>query len=206
MPEVAGPSLRDDQRIRGLPPTFTSRQARAAGVSPRDLYQARDRAVVVELTRGVYRLGDAPESTHLDLLAVASRVPGAVVCLESALAIHDLIDDVPSAVHIAVARGRHVPKIEYPLVVVHRFDPTTFDLGVGTFEAAPGEPVRIYGQARNVVDAMRLRHRIGTDLAMHALGRYLRTTGQRGVAELLDLARRLDVEGPIRSAVEAVLA
>jgi predicted transcriptional regulator of viral defense system len=151
-------------------------------------------------------LSDAPESAHLDLLAVASRVPGAIVCLESALAIHELVDDIPSAAHIAVARGRHVPKIEYPVVVVYRFDPVTFDLGVGTFEAAPGESVRVYGRARSVVDAMRLRHRIGADLAMHALGRYVRTTGQRGVAELLEFARRLNVEGPIRSAVEAVLA
>lgn len=206
MPEAAARPRRGDQRIRGLPPTFTSGQARAAGVSPRDLYAARDRALIVELSRGVYRLSAAPESAHLDLLAVALRVPSSVVCLDSALAIHELVDDIPSAIHIAVARGRHVPKIEYPVVEVARFDSTTFELGVGMFEAAPSEFVRVYGQARSVVDAMRLRHRIGADMAMQALGRYLRSKGQRGVADLLDLARRLHVEGPIRSAVGAVLS
>jgi predicted transcriptional regulator of viral defense system len=129
-----------------------------------------------------------------------------VVCLESALALHELIDDIPSVVHLAVARGTHPPKIAYPAVVTHRFERATFELGVELFEAAPGEHVRVYGPARSVADAMRLRHLIGDTLALHALGQYLRRTGQAGVSELLDLARRLGVEGTTRSAVEAVLA
>jgi len=36
-----------------LPPTFTTGQARAAGVHPRDLYAARDDGGLVELSRGV---------------------------------------------------------------------------------------------------------------------------------------------------------
>jgi hypothetical protein len=193
-------------RMSVLAPTFTSAQARAVGIAPRELYRMRDSQAVIELSRGVFRKADAAESAYLDLLAVSARVPGAVVCGESALALHELIDDIPAAVHIAVARGKHVPVIEFPPTAVSRYDASTFGLGVERFEAAPGETVPVYSAARSVVDAMRLRHRLGETLALHALGRYLRTGGARDVAALLDLAAALGVETAVRSATEAVLA
>lgn len=189
-----------------LPPTFTAAQARAAGIAARDLYRMRDGGTVIDLSRGVFRKADAPESAYLDLLAVAARAPGSVVCGESALALHNLIDDIPAAVHIAVPRGKHAPAIQFPLTEVSRYDAATFGLGVEWYEAAPDEAVAVYSAPRSVVDAMRLRHRFGETLALHALGRYLRTGGARDVVVLLDLATALGVESAVRSAAEAVLA
>jgi hypothetical protein len=206
MPTAKGAPNRAATRVRELPATFTAGQARHHGITPRDLYRMRDEGALHELSRGVFRAADAPETAHLDLLAVATRAPNAITCLESALALHDLIDDIPSAVHIAVARGHHVPTVTYPSTVVYRFDAATFNLGLDRFEAAPREHVRVYNPARSIVDAMRLRHRIGTSLALGALNQYLRRSGHSGVPELLTLARHLNVEGPVRSTIEAVLA
>lgn len=190
----------------GLGPTFTTAQARAAGIAPRDLYAWRASGAVLELSRGVYRDADAPESVHLDLLAVSLRAPAAVICTESALSLHELIDDIPLAVTLAVPRGTHAPAITFPPAVAARFDPATFTLGVEQFEAAPGEFVPVYSAARSVVDVMRLRHQFGESMALHALGRYVRRSSQREIPTLLDLARTLGVETAVRSAVEAVLA
>jgi hypothetical protein len=187
-------------------PTFTKAQAQTAGITPRALYALRDAGSIIELSRGVYRAAAAPETVHMDLLAVALRAPAAVVCTESALALHELIDDIPAALTIAVPRGTRPPTIAYPPVTVSRFDPDTFLLGVEQFEAAPGEFVPVYGPARSVIDAMRLRHLYGDSLALHALGRYLREPGLRDITQLMDLARALGVEGPVRTATEAVLA
>lgn len=41
----------------------------------------------------------APETAHLGFLAVACRAPLAVVCLISALRLHELTDEVPAVVH-----------------------------------------------------------------------------------------------------------
>jgi predicted transcriptional regulator of viral defense system len=96
-----------------LAATFTSAQARNAEISSRDLaYLVRD-GEVVELSRGVYRHAAAPESAHLDLLAVKLRAPNAVVCGESALALHELIDDIPqrrapTVDQLPAGRGRPV--------------------------------------------------------------------------------------------------
>lgn len=158
---------------KNLPRTFTTAQARAAGISPRILYRWRDAGDVVELSRGVFRDADAPPATYPDLLAVALRAPRAVVCTLSAAVVHDLTDAAPYEVQIAVPDGTHPPKITHPPTTVLRFDPATHHLGVSAVEAAPGESVPIYDPARTVVDLIRLRHRFGHDVAYSALNRYL---------------------------------
>jgi hypothetical protein len=120
--------------------------------------------------------------------------------------LHELIDDIPAAVPIAVPRGSRRPTISYPPTVVAQYTAKTFSLGVERFEAAPGETIRVYSPARGVVDAMRHRSRIGETLALSALGRYLRRNGHGGANELQHIARELGALSVIRPAVEAVLA
>ncbi|MFD8867310.1 type IV toxin-antitoxin system AbiEi family antitoxin domain-containing protein [Streptomyces sp. NPDC059590] len=199
-------SSRLEQRLAGLSATFTTAQARQALLSPRDLASLVATGEIDELSRGVYRRADAPETAYADLLAVCARAPRAVVCGESALALHELIDDIPSAAHIAVPRGSRRPTISYPPTVVAQYAAKTFSLGIEQFEAAPGETIPMYSPARSVVDAMRHRSRIGETLALSALGRYLRRNGRGGVSELQDIARELGALSVVRPAVEAVLA
>src|SRR5258708_23348129 len=152
-----------------LGPTFTAAQAREVGRPSRDLRYLADAREVTEVSRGVYRRADAPETAHLDLIAVCMRAPQAVICDESALALHELIDDIPAVVHIAVRRGTRRPAISYPPVRVAQYAAATFDLGIEPFEAAPREIVAVYSAARSVNDAMRHRRRIGETLALSAL-------------------------------------
>jgi predicted transcriptional regulator of viral defense system len=191
--------------VAALPATFTTSQASRAGVQFRDLYAARDSGVLVELSRGVFRRADAPQASYPDLLAVAYRAPRAVVCLVSAASVHDLTDELPLAVQIAVPKGTWPPKIAYPQVEVFTWSPNTFDLGLQAVEAAPGESVRVYSPARTVVDLMRLRGRVGESVAHIALRRYLARPDAR-VGQLIDLARALDVLGPVRAAVDVLTA
>jgi len=191
--------------MESLPTTFTAAEAHQIGIHPRDLYRWRDTGQTLELSRGVFRQADAPTPTYPDFLAVAHRAPRAIICLISAASVWDLTDELPAAVTIAVPRGTRPPQITFPPVEVSRFDPERFDLGLTHLDAAPGELVRIYSAARTVVDLMRLRHRIGEPLALGALRRYL---SQRDAdrSELTELARALDVLGPLRSALDVLEA
>ncbi len=49
-----------------------------------------------------------------------------------------------------------------------------------------------------MVDLMRLRRRIGEPVAQIALRRYVTSPG-RNIGELMDMARELDVLGPVRA-------
>jgi hypothetical protein len=188
-----------------LPATFTTKVARELGVHPRDLYGWRNEGDVIELSRGVFRRGDAPPPTYPDLLAVSMRVPTGIICCLSAASLYDLTDTLVGAVQIAVRRGAHVPRIDFPPTEVLRFEAGRFELGRTTIEAAPGEPVAVYDPARTVVDLMRLRHRFGEPTAHSALRRYLAMPGARP-AQLLKYAAALGVSGPVRSAVDVASA
>lgn len=191
--------------IEALPPTFTTRTALVHGLHPRDLYRMRDDGVLIELSRGVFRQADAPVPSWPDLLAVAYRAPNAIVCCVSALVVHDLTDEIPIAVQLALPRSHRAPRIDHPPTEVFRFASATFELGLSALEAAPGENVRVYSAERTVVDLMRLRHRLGEPLALAALRRYLRRRDGRP-GELLAFARSLGVFGPVRAAIDVASA
>jgi hypothetical protein len=203
MPD-ASPRL--GRRLSALPPTFTTHLARTEDLSARDLSTLREAGEIDELSRGVYRRSDAPPTAHLDLLAGCARAPHAVACGESALSLHELIDDIPHEVRIAVPRGSHRPSISFPPTTVSQYATDTFDFAVGQFEAAPGETVPVYSAARSVVDAMRLGGAAGRGLALSALSRYLRRTGRQDVADLQRAARELGGMSAIRPTIEAMLA
>jgi predicted transcriptional regulator of viral defense system len=186
-----------------VPATFTTQTARQLGVHPRDLYRLRDVGDIIELSRGVFRRADAPPATYPDLLAVAYRAPRAVVCCVSAAAVYDLTDELPAATQIAVPKRDRPPRISYPPTEIFRFDEDAFELGLSSLEAAEGEDIRVYGPERTVVDLMRLRHRLGEQLAYEALRRYLRSRGAKPSA-VLRLAAKLGVEGPVRLALDTV--
>jgi hypothetical protein len=63
--------------------------------------------------------------------------------------------------------------------------------------------VNIYSRERSMVDAVRLRGRVGTGVAYEALRRYLRRPGA-STGELLHLARRLRTGGPMVDALEVL--
>lgn len=188
---------------RRLGGVFKAGDAIQAGVHPRELYALRDEGFLVELSRGVFRLADAEMSPYLDLVAVSRRSPAGTICLNSALSFWDLTDEIPAEVHLAVPRGSHRPAIDYPPVRIHVFAAGTFDLGRERVCLESGEGIHIYSPERSVVDAMRMRGRVGADVAYEALRRYLRRPGA-SPGDLLRLARRLRAGGPMSDALEVL--
>ena len=191
--------------LESLPPSFTTSGAADHGVSRVALYRLRDRGAVVQLSRGAWRRADAPPTPFESLLAVALRAPHGTICLLSALAFHDLTDEIPRHVDLAVPRGKHRPKIAYPPVDVHVFDADTFELGREWVEIAPEERAPLYDEIRSTVDALRLRNQVGPDVAYGAARRLL-SRRRRAAGELLELARHLRCGGPVGEALEVLQA
>lgn len=190
--------------VRRAGGTVTAAEARAAGVRWEDLYALRDEHALVELSRGVYRLREAEANPFVDLVAVCRRVPQGTICLASALAFWDLTDQIPAEVHVAVARGRWPPRIAYPPTRVHVFQAETFALDRRRVELGSGESISVYSPERTVVDMMRMRSRVGSDLTIEALKRYLKGPGA-SPARLLELGEALRVRGPLASALAVLL-
>lgn len=144
----------------------------------------REAGEIDELSRGVYRRADTEPTAHLDLLAVCTRAPRAVVCGESALNLRELIDDIPREVHIAVPRGSHRPSATRPRKSLSTPPaPSTSRLSASRWR--PASQFRSSGL--QPAPGGRRRHAPGPSgrgsLALSALNRYLRRTGQQGVAD-----------------------
>ncbi|MGI9335800.1 MAG: type IV toxin-antitoxin system AbiEi family antitoxin domain-containing protein [Gammaproteobacteria bacterium] len=97
-----------------------------AGISRRTLYTMHANGVLERLSPGVYRLTSLPGLEAPDLVTMATRIPNGVVCLISALAVHELITHVPHAVDIAAARGAESPRIDYPPINISWFSGNAF--------------------------------------------------------------------------------
>lgn len=184
---------------------FRVREAVDAGIPRQAIYRLRDDGLLVGVSRGVWQRADADPSMHAEFAAVAARAPDATICLNSGLSYWDLSDELPTSVHLAVARGAHWPKIDTPATTLHRFPAETFALERQARSTETGEPFWIYSAGRCVVDAMRLQRQVGRDVALAALRRYMSRDGADPLS-LNALARQLGGERHMRQALEVILA
>ncbi|MDR7382901.1 type IV toxin-antitoxin system AbiEi family antitoxin domain-containing protein [Promicromonospora iranensis] len=178
---------------------FRTAEARAQGINARTLRAWVDTGLVAQIARGWYQPTDT-EVGDPDLIEIVTRSPRATICLTSALAQYDLVDDIPAAYDLALPRGAHKPVLA-TRVAWRSFDAETFYLE-RRIEQVSGVAVPIYSPARSVVDAFRMRGYEGYETATTALRRWLLRRGNQP-SELLRIARQLPrAEGPLRTALE----
>ena len=178
-------------------------QAMRAGIHPATLYSMRDSGALEEISRGVYRLAGNQPLGNPDLVIVAARTPGAVICLISALSFHELTTQIPHEVHLALPRGAEEPRLDYPPVRTYRFSGRAFSEGVDTQEL-DGVRVRIYNPEKTIADCFKFRSRIGLDTVVEAV-RYYRERQQVKVDRLMHYASICRVSKVIRPYLDALL-
>lgn len=118
--------------------------------------------------RGLYRLPGTQGSEHESLAAVARRVPQAVFCLLTALQFHELTTQLPRQLWIAMPRGSHVPRIEYPPLKMVQMSQDVFTSGVEE-HWHDDVMLRVTSVAKTVADCFKHRNKIGLDVALEAL-------------------------------------
>lgn len=189
--------------LEQLPETFSYSEAMATGMSERQLYTLRDAGQIEVLGRGLYRDAQAPLADP-DLLEIAYRAPRGTLCLTTALAHHGLTDEIPSRIHVALPRGQRAPRTSLP-VQWHMFNAETFDIGRDSLSLTDDLAIGIYDPQRCIIDAFRLQHLTGPDLAIEALKRWIRRRGSTPSA-LLSMAAAFPKAVPsLRTTIEVLL-
>ena len=121
-----------------------------------------------KIGRGLYRLPESQGSEHESLVTIATKVPQAVFCLLTALQFHELTTQLPRQVWIAMPRGSHTPRLDYPPIKMVQFTGEAYSAGVEEVER-DGVKLRVYGVAKTVADCFKHRNKIGLDVALEAL-------------------------------------
>ena len=193
-------------KLRGLGEQafFRARDAAELGVPSGELRRLVHDGSLTRVARGLYRFADADPTEHYTDAAVCARVPGAIVCLLTALRIHELGTALPRKVWIAIPHKARAPQVpELPIRVV-RFSGVFLRYGVRdtTFE---GVPARITSPARTVVDCFRFRRLFGMHVALEALrdALYDRKATADQIWRAAEVCRAKSVVGPVLDALSA---
>jgi Transcriptional regulator, AbiEi antitoxin len=196
VPSSSDPAPESGSGPAGLPPdlpdAFRFGELVVLGVTEARLRRWLAEGLVERVGRGAYRrVGETV--VDLDRLEVALRAPRATICLVSGLVEHDLVDDNPDVLDLALPRGAWQPSLAAP-VRWHSFAAATFDLDrslapvSGDEATGGGAVIGLYGPLRCIVDVFRLRHEVGPEIGVEALKRWLRRPGSQP-GQLLELAR-----------------
>ena len=171
------------------------------GITRYMLYSLRDRGVIEQVSRGIYRLVELPPISNPDLVTVGLRFPNAIICLVSALAYHEITTQVPHSVSVAVPRESRLPSLDYPPLLVHRFSDQAYRAGIEEHQI-DGISVKIYSPEKTLADCFKFRNKIGMDVVLEALKLY-KARKKFNPGALLNYAKTCRVEKVMRPYLEA---
>lgn len=179
--------------------------ARQEGIQTSTIYKLRDTGELVCISRGVYQLADEAgvPSSSPEYLAVKSRIPHAVLCTISALYHYELTTEIPSVVHLGISRKHAVPKIDYPPIEIYRMPDAVFSTGVQVL-SINGVMMNIFTPEKTLADCFKYRNRLGINVAIEGLKRYLKKENARP-SEVLVMAEVNRVATVIKPYLEALL-
>ena len=188
----------------GIGAFFRPRDLRPLGVTFRALQVLVAAGEVEKVADGHYRLA-AVEPTELETVAmVGAAIPTGIVCLLTALRVHEIGTQSPHEVWIAIHRKARRPTRLPARVRLVRFSGAMLTYGVVT-RLILGVPVRITSPARTVVDCFRYRNKVGIDVAMEALRDAVssRITTVSEIVRAAETCRIRTVIGPYLEALSA---
>ncbi|QDU80636.1 hypothetical protein Pla110_23670 [Polystyrenella longa] len=178
-----------------------TREALEYGIHPRTLYSLRDQGDLEIISRGLYKLSSLPPVGDPDLELVAGRIPQGIVCLISALAIHELTTQIPHEVHLAIPRTARYPVCHEVPIKIYRFSDLAYKSGIIQKEI-DGFKVKVYDSEKTLADTFKYRNKIGLDVFLEALNNYQRRKDS-SLQKVLEYAKIDRVSKQIRPYLEA---
>ena len=158
---------------------------------------------IQKIDRGLYRLSDGSTLSSPDLVAVSIKIPKGILCLLSALAFHEATNEIPHYVDIAIPRGAHANKMEYPPVRFYRFASSTWKAGIEEHEIEDHK-IKVYNLAKTIADCFKFRNRIGADVARDALKVAVTEKGIKP-KEIIQYAKICRVDSIVKPILEAMI-
>lgn len=171
MKATAGPNVTTEQQVLRLARArklLRARDVTQHGLPTIALTRLVQAGKLERVARGLYGVPGAKTSEHRSLAEVSARVPKGVVCLLSALRVHEIGTQAPFEVWIAIPQHMVTPRLDQPAIRVVRMSDAALAEGVER-RNIDGVKVPVFNAARTVVDCFRFRNKIGLDVALEAL-------------------------------------
>ena len=160
----------------------------AEGVTRTALGRLVAAGTIERVGRGLYAGVNAKVTEQHTLVEAATRVPRGVISLLSALRFHGLTTQNPHEVWLAIDVKARKPAADWPPIHIVRFSGEALTYGVEA-HTVEGVLLHVTSREKTVADCFKYRNKIGLDVALEALGEYLR--GRRRSVD--NLVRAADV-------------
>jgi len=149
-------------------PVFRVSEAGIFGIHRKTLHRMTQQNQLIRLCRGLYADPNHIPGVYQSVIEAQKAVPRGVVCLFSALSIHEIGIQNPSTIWMALPRGTRVPRTgNLPLDFVH-YSLQAYEEG-RTTRVLDGVDIQVYNIPKTIADCFKFRNRIGLDIAIEAL-------------------------------------
>lgn len=168
---MSSTSLTQVERLRSLLDMRTMMRAqelRDAGISAQTIARAVEAGEIERIARGLYQKRDAEIEENQILAEAAMRVPKGVVALVSALAFHDLTDQMPRRIWMAIGKSDWAPVQAYPPIRTVRFAEAYLRQGIEYHEIA-AVSVPVYSVPKTLADLFRNPKLVDRSVAVEGL-------------------------------------
>jgi predicted transcriptional regulator of viral defense system len=153
-------------------PIVRAYELRQAGIMPSTISRAVENGALARIARGLYQRADGEQSAGQSLAEASKLVPKGVIALTSALAFHELTDQMPRHVWVAISPRDWAPVTSYPPMRITEFPEKYMTQGVERHRVS-GIDVPIFSIPKTLADVFRSRA-IDRSVAIEALRAALR--------------------------------
>lgn len=149
-------------------PLMRAHELQAAGISPGTIARATEEGAIERISRGLYKSCEANINVNQSLAEASKRLPKGVITMVSALAFHELTDQMPRSVWVAIGASDWAPAQTYPPIKIVRLSERYLDQGIEYHDIA-GVKVPIYAVTKTLADAFRNPKLVDRSVAIEAL-------------------------------------
>jgi len=165
VPETQRDRLRD---LLARHPVARAQELRNAGIAAATIARAEKDGEIERISRGLYQRPEAPIDAAHTLAEAAKRIPKGVIAMVSALAFHELTDQMPRKVWVAIGSSDWSPVPSYPPIRIVRFSRKYLGQGI-EHHMISGISVPIYSVPKTLADLFRNSKLVDRSVAVEGL-------------------------------------
>ena len=175
----------------------------AAGIPAVDVVNLCNTGYLERIRHGYYQLADGDTYSEEQLLA--TLIPKAIICVESALFHYGYSDFAPRKWSIAVPRSMSRTKLDIDALTLQPYyvQPEIYELGKTTADFN-GIILPIYDRERTICDCFKYRSRLDNETFNKALNAYVNDS-QKDLKNLSGYAKKLRVHKKVTELMEVLL-
>ena len=175
----------------------------AAGIPAVDVVNLCNTGYLERIRHGYYQLADGNTSSEEQL--IATLIPKAIICVESALFHYGYSDFAPRKWSIAVPRSMSRTKLDIDALELQTYyvQSEIYELGKTTADFN-GVMLPVYDRERTICDCFKYRSRLDNEIFNKALNAYVNDS-KKDLRNLSGYAKKLRVHKKVTELMEVLL-